>query len=152
MCRSFQRASCSKQLWLAIMQRDVLRRNLPMPAYCRHNDFLSSAECEALVVHSLCLYRTMRRGALQHPPVTISFPQSRSVTWVKLIRGQWLLVACSDRASSTLCLWSLIELLRSPGVAPPAAQTFLDGPVAGGLIDIQDDDRLVIALEVRAQS
>lgn len=152
MCKSFQSASHSKHLWHAIMELDILRKGLPTPAYCRHIDTLSSDQCEALTIHSLRLSERKKPRTSESPRSIISIPQSRSVTWVKLIRGQWLLSACSNHTSSTLCLWSLDDLSKFGNAARPSALAYLEGPVAAGLIDIQDDDRLIIALEIRAES
>lgn len=152
-CKAFQRVSHSKQLWLSVMRRDVLRNNLPVPAYCRHTDSLSGRECEVIVVNALCVSEHLRCGGSRpQAPHVVTAHQSRSVTWVKMIRGQWLLVACSDGSSSVLCLLSVALLSELGAAACPAAQTYLEGPVARGLVDVQETNRLVIAVELRAQS
>lgn len=122
-----------------------------MPAYCRAADSLSSEQREALATHTLRLPHRLLPDDARYPPIVTTFHQARSVTWVKLVRGQWLLAACSDNATSTLSLWSIASLRDTPGTALPLAQAYLEGPVAAGLIDIQEDNTLLVALELRAE-
>ncbi|EKM55413.1 uncharacterized protein PHACADRAFT_256027 [Phanerochaete carnosa HHB-10118-sp] len=79
----------------------------------------------------------------------VSFPQTRSVTWAKLVQGKWVLVACSDQTTSAICLWSLQSFYRSEGPPDIVAQAFLKGPVVYGLVEVQND-QVIIALELRA--
>lgn len=55
---------------------------------------------------------------------------SQSVTWVKLVRGRWALIACSDFISSRLLVWD-VQLASSHILR---ATFHLPGPVVDGLI------------------
>lgn len=77
---------------------------------------------------------------MRHTPLIVPLHQKRSVTWVRLIRSHWLLVASSDDISSVIALWSVSELLsHSNSTTPPAplAEAFLPAPVVNGAVDIQ---------------
>ena len=75
----------------------------------------------------------------------------RSVTWVRLVQGKWLLVASSERTASVITLWNVVSLL-SPSSSPPVptSEAFLEAPVYSGLVDVQDGV-VTIALELCAE-
>lgn len=72
----------------------------------------------------------------------------KSVTWVQLVYGRWLLVASSDQSDSLLHLWDLAPFHDTDGGPETVAEVALSGPVKAGYIDHMDGD-LVIALELR---
>ena len=77
----------------------------------------------------------------------------RSVTWVRLVQGQWLLVASSERTASVITLWDVASLLApSSSSSPPVptSEAFLEAPVYSGLVDVQDG-AVTIALELVAE-
>ena len=121
-----------------------------VPTYCKPLDTLSSHEAETLALH-LC---RIQRGAenIKHRAITCALHQRRSVTWVRLIRGMWLLAASFDASSSVLSLWSIHTLLsvRDTQSINPEAETYLSGPVNGGEIHVESN-QLVIALDIRSQ-
>lgn len=82
------------------------------------------------------------------PQSVVPLHRTRSITWLHIIQGKWLLAACSDATASMITLWSLASLLS--GSAPiPHAEAYLDGPVSDGAVQIQKG-RLIIALDVRS--
>lgn len=67
----------------------------------------------------------------------------RWITWVRLVQGQWMLVASSNSTDSTLTLYSLAT--KQDGKLDQLSITQLPGPVSSGVVDVQDD-RLIIAV------
>ena len=127
-------------------RREIFGRNTYYAPYWKHIDDLLSIELETLVLHILRLRsRTMTR----HTPLVVPLDQIRSVTWVRLIQSQWLLVASSDDVSSAITLWSVPDLLSSN--LTPLAEAFLPAPVVNGSVDMQGS-YLIFALELRGRS
>ena len=131
-----------------ILRHDIFSDRRLTPSYALPTDELSAAECEVLVLHAVRLNRRLTSKS-DAPPILIPFHQSRSVTWVRLIKGQWLLLATSDKNTSVLSIWSLASLSAMDDLQSPVSEAFLDGPVANGLVDMQNDT-LTCALEIRA--
>jgi hypothetical protein len=77
--------------------------------------------------------------------------QARAVTWVRLIGAKWLIVATSDSSSSILSLYSVTSLLGSRS-QDLVAQAFLKGAVRNGLVQLQKDGEVIIALELQTSS
>lgn len=79
-------------------------------------------------------------------------PQTRSVTWVQVVGGTYLISACSDASTSILSLWRLSSLMGS-GPYPARAlldEAYLEGPVEAGLVDLLEGTP-IIALELRPE-
>ena len=111
---------------------------------------LSDSQLELIVCHSEILQRRM--DAKTRPAVAVNLDGARPVTWVHIVRGQWLLTASSDASSSGLSLWYLHDVLSAGGHGRkpvPAATAYLEGPVANGCVEVQDEC-VVIALEIRS--
>ena len=149
-CRAFYDASRSKQLWLVILERDVILKGIVTPSYCRPVDLLSAQQLETLVVHSLRLRQTLLSQSEGPSPSVTPFSQAQSLTWVKLIEGQYILAACSDQNTSALRLWSLRSCSASRCTVDLLAEAYLDGPVVTGLVDTQEQG-VIVALEIRAE-
>jgi len=144
-CREFNRISRVKQLWVSILQRDVLQDAVtsPFTGCIRSLNDLSAQETEAVAIH---LLRLQRRNFAPVPKI-IRIDQERPVTWVHLVHGRWLLVATSDKDASCIALWKIADILRDAAHAKPASQAFLPAAVRDGVVDVQDD-ALVIALSI----
>ena len=84
---------------------------------------------------------------------TVYLRQTRSVTWIRLVQGRWLLAASSDSTTSVLSVWSVSMVLQtglSSNQPPrPQAEVYLEGPVSDGCVDVQGG-QVVIALEIRS--
>lgn len=66
---------------------------------------------------------------------------SMSVTWVRLVRGRWCLIGCSNLDLSQLIVWDIFA-------TPLHATTFhLPGPVVDGTID-ETEVEVLIALTI----
>ncbi|CAL1699380.1 unnamed protein product [Somion occarium] len=146
-CRRLSWLSTLKVLWLEILQRDIVAHALPMPSYCLPLGMLSANQVECLVRH---LYQVNRNVWRPSEPYyrTIHLPSNRPITWVRLVLGQWVLIASSDTSSSIIALWHLSSLLQvgRESTVSPVAQAFLDGPVEQGLVQVHRYHGVTIAL------
>ncbi|TCD69480.1 hypothetical protein EIP91_007606, partial [Steccherinum ochraceum] len=138
-CQEVNRISRTKQLWLVVFQRELLRDAItyPLAQYVRSLDDLSAHETECLVVQILRHRRNRKISAV--PGSVVRFDQVKSVTWVKILQGSWLIVASSDRSASSISLWKVADVLSHAAQAKPVAEASLPAPVCGGTVDVQDD-------------
>ncbi|KAK7677821.1 hypothetical protein QCA50_019133 [Cerrena zonata] len=84
---------------------------------------------------------------MSETPVVVPLTQKRSITWVQLVRSEWLLVASSDAGTSVITLWSIPHLLSACDTPVPLAEAFLSAPVKTGCIDAQANT-VIFALEL----
>ena len=131
---------------MSLYRREILGGGAYYAPYWKHIDDLLSIELETLVLHIL---RLRSRTMTCHNPLVVPLDQIRSVTWVRLIQSQWLLVASSDDVSSAITLWSVPDLLSSN--LTPLAEAFLPAPVVHGSVDMEGS-YLIFALELRGWS
>ena len=133
-------------MWLRILARDVCSDLVP--PYCKPMDTLSPHATEVLTRHLLRIQRATASDMISSTRYTLHQP--RSITWVRLIHGLWLLVAASDATTSTLSMWSVQTTLSCPpGSAAPAAVIYLDGRVNRGEVHVSEE-QVLIALEMRS--
>lgn len=148
-CKLWARACRAKQLWIHVWRRDVLRQRLPVPATIQSLDLMSAAQTKSIVIHVLRLQRSMSRSNERRRPFhRVSLALSRSVTWIRVISSEWLLVATSNSSCSSLSLYSVVSLSRN-GSEDPIAEVYLDGHVHDGLVDLYNDRGIVIAVELQ---
>ena len=124
-------------MWHRILARDVILERRPLPSYSKPLYQLRSAQLETLARRGLRL-----DVPCQQPSVT-KFASKQSVQWIRLIHGQWMLVATTDKQHSTLTLYSLTAMEDDKPTLIAVAK--LLGPVSSGEIQVHED-RLVIAL------
>ena len=144
-CKDFSRLTRTKQLWIDRLCCDVLHRGIAVPPYHQPLESLSGHECETLVLHALTLRHNL--SSLKSPSIS-TFNQAMSISWVKLVAGQWILAACSDQSKSVLRLWSLEDVAQKNPNLFPIAEAYLEGPVYNGLAEIQEGT-IIIVLELR---
>ena len=132
-----------KHVWTMIMRRDVL--SAFTPTYCKPMNELSARQTEVLARHLLRIQRFD-----MHPVTIHHVHQPRSITWVALVNGTWLLAASSDATTSVLSLWSVKTVLASSAEKPAqtAAEVYLHGSVNSGKVFAQGED-VSIALDIR---
>lgn len=149
-CKALRQTCMAKQLWLHVWRRDILQENLPRPKDTCSLDTLNDLQMKALVMHTLRLHREMTCPPEQRVIQRVTLLQSRPITWTRIVRGTWLLVAMSDAESSVLSLYSIQSLLgtRSRDLL---AQAFLSGPVLNGLVEVSSGNDIMIALELRTE-
>ncbi|KAI0093603.1 hypothetical protein BDY19DRAFT_989164 [Irpex rosettiformis] len=136
-CRYFYVLSRSRYLWHHILSREVIQERRPLPSYRKPIYQLGSAQLETLV------RRALRLDVPCQQPTITKFGSRQSVQWIRLIHGQWVLVATTDKQQSILTLYSLaVTENDKPSLI---AAVNLAGPVSSGEIQVHDD-RLVIAL------
>lgn len=66
-----------------------------------------------------------------------------SVTWVRIVRGCWCLIACSNLKDSQLLVWDL----QSCQTEHHKSTFYLPGPVADGVIE-DNENEILIALTI----
>lgn len=137
-CRYLFTISRSRYLWHNVLRRDVVDERRPVPSYLKPTGELGTAELEALA------HRALRLDSPCQQPTIVRLDSKRSVTWVRLVHGQWLLVAStSSKDSHTLGLYSLTH--TEEGKPTQLAVTQLPGPVSSGEAQVQRD-QLIVAL------
>ena len=113
-------------------------------------DDLNASETEILTLHLLRL----RERPLSSTSVQsnfIRFDQVRSVTWLRIVRGVWLLVATSDSDASSISLYRVADILRDSSQVIPAAEAYLPAPVRDGAVDFLEDNSVLIALSLASE-
>lgn len=90
-----------------------------------------------------------REASLAEPRI-VRIDQTRSVTWLRLIRGSWLLVATSDKDASSLSLWKLSDILHGGSGVSPVSEAFLPAPVRDGAVDVTEET-VTIAVSLYSQ-
>ncbi|CAL1698373.1 unnamed protein product [Somion occarium] len=149
-CRRIHSISLAKQLWVILYFRHVVGLNLPTPTYLNEIDSLSATQLQAFVLHALRLCARTIENPDHFSPTIVPFYRTSSITWVRLILSTWLLVASSDRATSSIALWSVNDLLLCQQSPKPVTEAYLEAPVSNGVIDIIDG-HVFIALELRGR-
>lgn len=147
-CRYIADISRSKDIWITIFRRDVCDAHVPNSAcYSKRLEYLTSADCERVAIHSLRLQKSLLSSGGQLSPTVVRFDTHRSVTWVRIVRGRWLLVASSDAFQSVLTLWPLCAISDHATRPVSAAEAYLEGPVKHGVCDVREGV-IYIALEL----
>ncbi|KAK7676987.1 hypothetical protein QCA50_020016 [Cerrena zonata] len=146
-CRDIYLLSQAKLLWMHLYTNQIVEGKIPFAPYWDHLNHLDALHLETLVVHAL---RLERRLCMSETPVVVPLTQKRSITWVQLVRSEWLLVASSDAGTSVITLWSIPHLLSACDTPVPLAEAFLSAPVKTGCIDAQANT-VIFALELRGR-
>ena len=137
-------------MWFAAAERSLELSDASGQPYFQPVAEMSPAQLELIVRHSTYLQSCL--NARKKPMSSVNLDGARPITWVHILRGQWLLTASSDASSSELSLWYLHDVLSAGGHGRkpvPAATAYLEGPVANGCVEVQDEC-VVIALEIRS--
>lgn len=123
-----------------MIENDIFCRGCRLPIQALALEEIEAATIERWVRTALSLERTYTKTGASTISSICSIP---SVTWLKLIRGRWCLVASSDTSQSRLILFDGLIGLQS-GIK---AEFFLPGPVIDGVID-DSSSRINIALSI----
>lgn len=138
-CKALYAMTEDQQLWEWVFYH-IIQPHVP---YTRSITELAQAHLKAMAIHLQKLdTRTKPSSTLQ--PRFIGLNQPRSVTWLHIVRGKWLLVATSGHEISSISAFSCAEILRS-ATPKPFAKAFLPAPVSGGAVEF-DGDIMLIAL------
>ncbi|EJD00091.1 uncharacterized protein FOMMEDRAFT_142533 [Fomitiporia mediterranea MF3/22] len=131
-CSTFSSCiSSNKQLWTHMFKQHVIRNSLPFPHYLRCIKDVEAHDIESWVRHAVSLDRnfaTVRRR-LHVRRVTNS--HGLAITWLRLIRGRWALVASADVNRCELMIWEI----PLKGEMKLAARKFVEAPVIDGVVD-----------------
>ena len=113
-----------------LYEQEVASKLLPEIKW--DQDWVSvSAVClAARIEHAKWLFRIYQTGPSSCQSTIVTFQLQGSVTWLKLIRGRWLLLASSDYNQSRLSLWDVAGEREQM-----VTQVFLSGPVMDGKCD-----------------
>lgn len=128
--------SNDKQLWLHILDRDIKSKALPLPKYVRDIDEATAEDVIEWVKNSFLLDNHYSSGEER---TLIRENLSISVTWIKLIRGRWCLIACSDLKNSQLVVWDL----QASQDDHHEVTFYLPGPVIDGIVEDNKEDILI---------
>lgn len=129
-----------KQLWLHILQRDIKPKASPSPRCIRDIEELTAQDVLEWVKNSIILNKSYASG---NNRTLIRTYVSMSVTWVRIVRGRWCLVACSNLKNSQLLVWDL----QFSQAEPHKSTFYLPGPVADGVIE-DNKNEILIALTI----
>ncbi|TDL27949.1 hypothetical protein BD410DRAFT_799315 [Rickenella mellea] len=126
--------SSDKQLWVHILRYDTSMSGIPLLPYRCSLESATANVVERWVRMALQVdwpYKHAKELTV-HRINLKSYQIASHVTWLKLIRGRWLLIASSSIESSSLTLWD-----SSPNLGDPIlrAKYSLPGPVINGSVD-----------------
>jgi len=139
-CRSLNAAiSVSKQLWVKILERDVLAKHMNLHPLRTRLEQSSASHVESWLRCAIHLQHAHQSGI---QPTVTRIKLDLRVTWLKIIRTCWCLVASSSERESRLTIWQL------QGARPSISKEYyLPGPVIDGSID-DDGSNVVVALTI----
>lgn len=132
--------SDDKQLWLHFLYRDVKLRGLPSPKSTRPLDAIASRDVINWIKNGIVLNRNYLTG---YNDTLVRFDMSMHVTWTKIVRGRWVLVACSNLHLSMLILWDLHDTQPNSY----KSMLYFSGPVTEALLE-DDGSEILIAFTV----
>ena len=94
----------NKQLWLHLFHREIELRGLPTSDFLHPIDTVTTQDVIAWFRNALILNKNYESGyneTLRRTNI------DQHVTWIKLIRGRWVLVASSNLLQSKLVVWDV---------------------------------------------
>ncbi|KAH8112801.1 hypothetical protein DFH11DRAFT_1705942 [Phellopilus nigrolimitatus] len=120
--------SADKQLWVRLLCSVMESLGRTLVPYSRYLENADTRHIEAWIRSSLELERSYATSSTLR---SWTIQETFSITWVKLLRGRWCLIAMSNSTESRL---RLFELSIANGFSL-RAETFLPGPVINGLVE-----------------
>ncbi|TDL27940.1 hypothetical protein BD410DRAFT_739274 [Rickenella mellea] len=122
--------SNNKQLWVVCARRELTSCQRHLIPYRRSIQDASAFDIQSWFRHSISLDKNYASSAftVHHLHTEATY----AITWLRLIRGRWCLVASSNLNESRLTLWDLSSGSDKP---QPFANLFLPGPVMDGQVD-----------------
>ena len=118
-------ATTTKQLWAHIFNREVVTEGFRLPSYRNTFEELGAKQLEAWTCSALNIHRNYIDTANTE---VSRMDNLGCVTWIRLVRGRWCLVACSDTMQSRLIIIDILDDIECK------TQLFLSGPVMDGEI------------------
>ncbi|KAL5536225.1 hypothetical protein ACEPAF_46 [Sanghuangporus sanghuang] len=126
--------SNDKNLWSHVFKRELKKRSLPIPSNLRSISEVEGADIESWVKHIHVLDGVFDALDKELSIHNVRIHPELRVTWLKLIFGQWCLIAGSNDDKSELSLWRI----SSDSEIRRVALVYLDAPVIDGQIDCSD--------------
>ncbi|KAF7292964.1 hypothetical protein MIND_01195600 [Mycena indigotica] len=140
-CRSFNLVTHTRSLWLTRLRR-LIANKVPVPCYVENYEQLDTSTLEYLV-HRMTFEPTNGEGT--YPATLAKFNLALSVTWLRLVAGNWLFVAASNNCESKLSCYDLSDPSTSG-----TAHVYLPSRVTTGKAEIQNGE-IIVALGLEAQ-
>ncbi|EJD04761.1 uncharacterized protein FOMMEDRAFT_132664 [Fomitiporia mediterranea MF3/22] len=135
--------SNDKQLWTYLFKQHVIRNSLPVPHYLRCIKDVEARDIESLVKHAVLLDRDYATIWRKLHVRRIENSRDSAITWLRLIRGRWALVASADMNRCELTIWDI----PPKGEMKLAAKAFVEAPVTDGIVD-ESDTQVQCALTI----
>lgn len=143
-CRYFlQHIGADKQLWMSLLGRESESRGIPLNPYHCALDTATATYVESWLRTTIS-YRSAYEIA--SAASTISTTVGSRITWLKLLRGRWCLVASSDESRSRLMLFDSLD-----SNSHLLCEMLLPGPVMDGQCD-DTGDGICLAISVGTRS
>ncbi|KAF7292960.1 hypothetical protein MIND_01195200 [Mycena indigotica] len=143
--RVFDAITRVRSLWLTFLRR-ILNKNGLTPSYLGHHEDLDTPVLERLVQRLGNFADKWGSDPTPISPATlIKYNTSLSVTWLKLVAGNWLFVASSDEEKSKISCYDL-----SVATLNEAAHAYLPGRVRTGQVEIKTGS-IVLALGLESE-
>lgn len=121
------RIKCDKQLWCNLLDRVCEERRIALPSYRRALEDSTAEQVESLLRTATNLSNNYALGC---PAIKFQSNFKECVTWLKLVRGRWCLMATSNTSRSRLSVFD-----SNGGIFRLAEEVYLPGPVMDGLIE-----------------
>lgn len=132
-----------RYFWLSVLIRGAEYELSRLPANALPNQDASVNVLRACVKHAYLLKKFYQCPSLDRAIIRIDTPAR--VTFVKLIRGRWFLVASSNTTISELSVWEIL----SPSTCALQDRVYFPAPILDGILD---DDRNNIRLAISIAS
>ncbi|KAF7329750.1 hypothetical protein MKEN_00238300 [Mycena kentingensis (nom. inval.)] len=137
-CRALNAVTRSRFLWITLL-RILLSQGAVMPRYVGEYDRLDAIVLERLVRRlSLVAWNAISTIEPHNPRLHANIMFQLSITWLRLVAGNWLFVAASNDAQSTITCHDLSDPSRT-------AWAYLPGRVKTGEVNVQNG-AIVLAL------
>lgn len=120
-----------KQLWLHIFKSEVIIREVFLPEFLLPVENASAIHVREWTKHALALGKSYEKGFNLS---LVRKKEAMSVSWVKLFRGRWCLIACSNVVESQIQIWDLGTRIPKE----PIARFYLTAPVVDGIAEDAD--------------
>ncbi|KAJ7746319.1 hypothetical protein B0H16DRAFT_961435 [Mycena metata] len=132
-CKVLYHATRTKGLWNSLLQSLPSERQ-SLPPYAKPYESLDADTLEAVVQRLSRLADKWAAGNLS-PVKTWRLRLAQSITWLRLVNGNWLFVASSNNNVSKISCWDLSLVFQ--GYIEPLAEAYLPGQVKTAKLEVQ---------------
>ncbi|KAJ7039678.1 hypothetical protein C8F04DRAFT_1254950 [Mycena alexandri] len=147
-CRCLTEATNAKVLWIKILDQRIRNAGTVLPPYLKGHEALDVIALEALARRLSRLADKWEAGNLS-PVKNWRLRLAQSITWLRLVNGNWLFVASSDTSVSKISCWDLSLVFQ--GSIEPVAEAYLPGQVKTAKLEVQSSG-VVLALGLGPES